>query len=129
LAGGQPASAESLFQARARCHQFRNALAQAYALRPEVKKLAADDTLVCRCEDVPLGRIKQFDGWREAKLQTRCGMGACQGRVCGAAARAMLGWTVDSVRPPVLPARVESFILPTGEIATASDRSPNERPA
>ena len=54
--------------------------------------------------------MKPFNGWREAKLQTRCGMGSCQGRVCGAAAKEILGWDMESVRPPVLPARVESLI-------------------
>jgi NADPH-dependent 2,4-dienoyl-CoA reductase/sulfur reductase-like enzyme len=110
VAGGQPAKAEALFGARASWHRFRAALAQAYALRPELKSLAADDTLLCRCEDVTLGKVKSFSGWRDAKLQTRCGMGACQGRVCGAAAKVVLGWRMESVRPPALPARVASLI-------------------
>ena len=109
-AGGQKAKAEALFRRRAVWHKFRAALAEAFALRPELKALAADDTLLCRCEDVPLGRVKQFGSWREAKLQTRCGMGACQGRVCGAACKVLLGWGMESVRPPLLPARVESLI-------------------
>jgi NADPH-dependent 2,4-dienoyl-CoA reductase/sulfur reductase-like enzyme len=109
-AAGREARAEALFGQRASCHEFREALARAYALRPEVKTLAAEDTLVCRCEDVTLGRMKKFSGWRDAKLQSRCGMGTCQGRVCGAAARVVLGWGMESVRPPVLPARVSSFI-------------------
>jgi hypothetical protein len=79
-------------------------------LRAELKSLADDDTLVCRCEDVTLGRLKQFSGWRDAKLQSRCGMGPCQGRVCGAATKVLLGWSMESVRPPVLPARLESLI-------------------
>jgi len=65
---------------------------------------------LCRCEDVTLGRVRQFSGWREAKLLSRCGMGACQGRVCGAAAKFIFGWGMESVRPPVLPARVASLI-------------------
>jgi NADPH-dependent 2,4-dienoyl-CoA reductase/sulfur reductase-like enzyme len=101
--------AQSLSAERARWHRFRAAMARAYSLRSELKTLAADDTLLCRCEDVTLGRVRQYSGWREAKLQTRCGMGACQGRVCGAAARVVLGWGMESVRPPVLPARVGSL--------------------
>jgi D-hydroxyproline dehydrogenase subunit alpha len=85
-------------------------LAKAYALREELKTLATDETLLCRCEDVTLGRVRRFSGWREAKLLTRCGMGACQGRVCGEAAKFVLGWGMESVRPPVLPARVSSLI-------------------
>ncbi len=110
-AGNQPARAQALFARRSSWHKFRQALARAFALRPELKTLAADDTLLCRCEDIPLGRVRQHDHWREAKLQTRCGMGPCQGRICGAAAKVLLGWGMESVRPPVLPARVRSLIL------------------
>jgi D-hydroxyproline dehydrogenase subunit alpha len=112
-AAGQRSRAESLFGQRSSWHHFRAALARAFALRPELKSLAADDTIVCRCEDVTLGRMKRFSGWREAKLQSRCGMGPCQGRVCGAASKVILGWGMESVRPPVLPARVESLISET----------------
>lgn len=44
-----------------------------------------DDTLVCRCEDVALGVLRPLLDGRSAnaiKLQSRCGMGACQGRNC-----------------------------------------------
>jgi len=109
-ASGQTARAEALFGQRASWHAFRESLAKAYALRPELKALATNETLLCRCEDVTLGRVRQFSGWREAKLLTRCGMGSCQGRVCGAAAKVVLGWGAESVRPPVLPARVSSLI-------------------
>ena len=50
-----------------------------------------DDTLVCRCEEVPAGRIREAVddlGARDArtvKLLTRAGMGWCQGRMCGSA--------------------------------------------
>jgi NADPH-dependent 2,4-dienoyl-CoA reductase/sulfur reductase-like enzyme len=109
-ATGQNDKAEPLFVQRASWHRFRIALAETFALRDELKSLATNDTLLCRCEDVMLGRVKQFSGWRDAKLQTRCGMGPCQGRVCGAAAKFILGWGMESVRPPVLPARVQSLI-------------------
>jgi hypothetical protein len=109
-ASGQAARAEAMFGQRDAWHLFRAALAKAYALRDELKTLAENDTLLCRCEDVTLGRARQFAGWREAKLLSRCGMGSCQGRVCGAAAKFVLGWGMESVRPPVLPARVNSLI-------------------
>jgi NADPH-dependent 2,4-dienoyl-CoA reductase/sulfur reductase-like enzyme len=83
-----------------------------FALRPELRALASDETLVCRCEDVPLGRLRHYGSWREAKLQTRCGMGACQGRVCGGAVEFLFGWKAGSVRPPATPARIESLIGP-----------------
>ncbi len=101
------AQAKALFARRASWHRFRRALARTYALRPELRSLAANETLVCRCEDVALGKLRSFAGWREAKLHSRCGMGPCQGRVCGPAAQFILGWTLDSVRPPLVPARVQ----------------------
>ena len=101
----------SLMKQRRRWHRFRAALGSAFALRPELKSLATDETMLCRCEDVSLGRVRQFNGWREAKLQTRCGMGSCQGRVCGAAAKVLLGWGMDSVRPPLFPTAVSNLMV------------------
>lgn len=101
---------EALFSQRASWHRFRTALASAFALRPELKSLATDETILCRCEDVTLGRVRQFNSWRDAKLQSRCGMGACQGRICGAASKFILGWGMESVRPPILPALVGSLV-------------------
>ena len=109
-ATGNQTKAEALLSNRKSWHRFRSALSASFALRPELKSLAREDTLVCRCEDVTLGRIREFTGWREAKFQTRCGMGACQGRVCGAASKFLFGWSTESVRPPILPAQVRSLI-------------------
>jgi NADPH-dependent 2,4-dienoyl-CoA reductase/sulfur reductase-like enzyme len=92
-----------LFAARSRALRFKKSLDHAFALRKELKALAHDDTLVCRCEDVPLGRLRTHESWRAAKLQTRCGMGPCQGRICGPAVEFLLGWQAESVRPPILP--------------------------
>ncbi|HNQ87892.1 MAG TPA: FAD/NAD(P)-binding oxidoreductase [Verrucomicrobiota bacterium] len=103
---GQQGRAEKLFRRRDAWGRFGVRLAAAFALRPELGCLADDDTVFCRCEDVTLGRVRGQDGWRSAKLQTRCGMGPCQGRVCGAAAHVVLGWGMDSVRPPLFPVRV-----------------------
>jgi NADPH-dependent 2,4-dienoyl-CoA reductase/sulfur reductase-like enzyme len=108
-ASGREDAARRLMARRAAWRRFRAALAAAFALREEVARLAAAETVVCRCEDVRFDRMKSFAGWRDAKLQTRCGMGPCQGRVCGAAARVLFGWGMESVRPPVLPGRVESL--------------------
>jgi hypothetical protein len=58
---------------------------------------------------VPLAALKTHATWRAAKLHTRCGMGACQGRVCGSAAQLLFGWEPDSVRPPLFPVRAASL--------------------
>ena len=89
---------------------FAGRLERAFALRPELLRLAEDATIVCRCEDVRYGDLHLHTTWRSAKLHTRCGMGACQGRVCGGATELLFGWAQDSVRPPILPARVGTLI-------------------
>jgi D-hydroxyproline dehydrogenase subunit alpha len=108
-ASGRQDAARRLMPKRAAWQKFRASMATAFALREELANLAKAETLVCRCEDVRFDRLKSFGGWRDAKLQTRCGMGPCQGGVCGAAAKVLFGWGMESVRPPVLPGRVESL--------------------
>lgn len=88
---------------------FRRVLADAFRLRDELRQLVQPSTCVCRCEDVAWSRIEPFSSWREAKLQTRCGMGACQGRVCGAALGFLKGWPPPEPRPPLAPVPLESL--------------------
>jgi NADPH-dependent 2,4-dienoyl-CoA reductase/sulfur reductase-like enzyme len=102
-------AAAGLFPARARYRRLAGAMKKAFGLRPELEALAQPETLLCRCEDVPLGRVRKHDSWKSAKLHTRCGMGPCQGRVCGAAAAFLFKWNVDASRPPVFPARGSSL--------------------
>jgi len=101
--------ASRLFTERARYRKLALAMEKTFRLRHELKELASEDTLVCRCEDVTLGRVRKHTSWKAAKLHTRCGMGPCQGRVCGAAARFLFGWNVAASRPPVFPARCSSL--------------------
>src|SRR5262249_58581679 len=102
-------NARAFFNERARYRRFAQSLNRTFALRPELKSLARPDTFVCRCEDVTYSRMQAYDSWRAAKLQTRCGMGPCQGRVCGPAAQFLFGWGMESVRPPMFPVRVDSL--------------------
>lgn len=108
-ASGKRDEARKLFAARAKGKGFARVLNETFALRNELRDLVRAETLVCRCEDVSFGRLKSHQSWREAKLQTRCGMGPCQGRVCGPAVEFLFGWKVESVRPPIFPVRVESL--------------------
>ena len=110
---GRTKEARSLFSARRKARRFASALERAFRLRAELKQLPTLDTLVCRCEDVAYARLQQHDSWRAAKLHTRCGMGPCQGRVCGPATEFLLNWNPESVRPPVFPVRVESLASTT----------------
>jgi D-hydroxyproline dehydrogenase subunit alpha len=113
-AAGNIAKARALFSQRDAARKFTGLLARTFALRDELRALAEPETLVCRCEDVSHARLAKYSDWRSAKLQTRCGMGPCQGRVCGAAVEFMFGWRAESVRPPIFPARVESLSALSG---------------
>ena len=76
-----------------------------------------DDTIVCRCEEVTAGEIRQAvaDGHSDSnqvKFLTRCGMGPCQGRQCADAVAHIVaaagGQSIDQGgnyrgRPPVTP--------------------------
>jgi D-hydroxyproline dehydrogenase subunit alpha len=112
-ATGRQEEARALFAERRRHGRFAELLNRTFALREELKGLAEPDTIICRCEDVSLAQLGNQTVWRAAKLHTRCGMGPCQGRVCGAAIEFLFGWQPESVRPPVFPVRVGSLIRDT----------------
>jgi NADPH-dependent 2,4-dienoyl-CoA reductase/sulfur reductase-like enzyme len=102
-------SATHLLKRRDRHLRFARQLDRTFAPRPELNRLASPETLVCRCEDVSRQSLDSMRSWREAKLHTRCGMGPCQGRICGPATEFLLGWNSEHSRPPVLPARLSTL--------------------
>jgi NADPH-dependent 2,4-dienoyl-CoA reductase/sulfur reductase-like enzyme len=112
-AAGKSDMAARLYGRRDAEAAFGRALTRAFALRPEILKLAQPDTILCRCEDVRLreveGQMMPRRSWTDAKLQTRCGMGPCQGRVCGPALEAIFGWRNTSVRPPLFPVPISAL--------------------
>ena len=82
-----------------------------------------DETMVCRCECVTAGDIRRavgegYEDVNEVKRFTRCGMGHCQGRMCGpglveitAAARGVspdrAGWL--QIRQPFRPVTLQGY--------------------
>ena len=74
---------------RAKRQRFANALIKAYPIKAGWQLWPNDQTTICRCEEVSLGDLKfaveelGATDSRTAKLFTRCGMGLCQGRICG----------------------------------------------
>lgn len=86
---------------RSSSRAFGRRLDRVFAPRPELRDRIDPTTIICRCEDVPAGALEP--GWsaRQAKLWTRLGMGACQGRVCGTACGFLHGWDANAVRPPL----------------------------
>jgi D-hydroxyproline dehydrogenase subunit alpha len=102
-------SATHLYPKRDQYAQFALHLNRVFSLRPELARLAEPRTFVCRCEDVSRRTLSEMRSWREAKLHTRCGMGPCQGRICGPAAEFLFGWDWEQTRPPLFPARISTL--------------------
>jgi len=109
MAAGALADASALLPEREHARQFARLLAHCFALSPRVRQLADANTIVCRCEDVRLGAIGAFDDARAARLATRCGMGACQGRICGTALAELGYFPRGGMRPPLFPARLATL--------------------
>jgi hypothetical protein len=97
---------------RQRHLRLADALARAFELRADLRALADEGTVLCRCEDVAVSKLEAAGSWREARILTRCGMGPCQGRVCGAAAAFLKGWEIPAARPPLVP-------IPAGALGEA----------
>lgn len=113
-AAGRESEARALGTQLNGLRRFARELDRAFRLRAELRTLASADTVVCRCEDVTHADLEGCAGWREAKLHTRCGMGACQGRICGVATEFVYGWENASARPPVFPATVSTLAAEAG---------------
>ena len=83
-------------QALRKLAQFRVALEAAFPFPADLAAGISDETILCRCECVTVGefcreaRALAADDINRAKAFSRCGMGRCQGRVCGPAAAAVL---------------------------------------
>lgn len=94
-----PVDANRLPQLRQRLHKierFRHALETAFPFPDDWAAHASDDLIVCRCENVTAGTLRQTATECNArelnrlKALCRVGMGRCQGRMCGAAAAEIL---------------------------------------
>ncbi|MCX5611616.1 NAD(P)/FAD-dependent oxidoreductase [Streptomyces sp. NBC_00047] len=103
---GRPAPA-GLVRRRARLRAFADAMGAAHRPGPGWTGWLRDDAVVCRCEEVPAGRIREAAGElgardaRTVKLLTRAGMGWCQGRMCGPAVAALAGEAPAPDRRPL----------------------------
>ena len=90
---------------------------------PEWINTPGDDTIVCRCEEVTAGRVREMarlgcQGPNQTKFFSRCGMGPCQGRLCGSTVTQVLAQELGRtpaevgayrVRPPLKPVTLASL--------------------
>jgi thioredoxin reductase/bacterioferritin-associated ferredoxin len=100
------------------------AMARMMALRPALVEAIPAETAICRCEGVTRAAIDTAAAAGAATINqlkhfTRCGMGPCQGRMCGEAAGALLaaarGVPVSEVgfatgRIPLRPVPMEAIL-------------------
>ena len=114
----------SLVRRRNSLRDVASSLERTFAPRAELRALARDDTIVCRCEDVRRAAVAGMRDSRQAKLHARAGMGACQGRVCGPALEFLLGWPAGSVRPPTQPSRVSTLAVSATALAAVTAVTP-----
>ncbi len=118
------ASLKRLQPALQRERRFQRFYGDLFTPGPGLDELAQPETIVCRCESVTRGQIagvvqQGADTLGLVKSITRCGMGNCQGRVCGPAVAAAVAQEVGrpradigqfGVRPPVFPVPLPALI-------------------
>ena len=109
VAGGAHDAATALRGRQRQARRFAALLTEHFALNPDIYDLAQADTVICRCEDVPLGALAGYTDARSAKLATRCGMGACQGRICGAVLAELQRFPQPPAATPLFPARLSTL--------------------
>lgn len=111
------ARVESVRRELSRQRRFAAVLNALFPFPSYLWNLMTDDTIVCRCEEITVGEVRQAvaDGAttpNAVKGLTRAGMGRCQGRMCGGPVAHVVaqetGQPVEAVsrftsRPPVMP--------------------------
>lgn len=104
---------------------FSEYLNAVYAIKPGLYARIADDTIICRCEEITAGEllsirsIKEDINLNEVKKLTRAGMGQCQGRTCAETIAAVVALKSNTpieemgnftFQEPPHPIRIEEFI-------------------
>lgn len=110
-------------RALAKASRFGAAMARLMAPSPRALSAIPDTTIVCRCEDLTAGTLREAiaQGARSLgalKSATRCGMGPCGGRVCGEGATALIEECGMS-RAEIPPATTRSPLRPMSIAAIA----------
>jgi NADPH-dependent 2,4-dienoyl-CoA reductase/sulfur reductase-like enzyme len=107
---------------------FADLVSDVFAIKPDVYETITDDTLVCRCEEVTAGQIRAGATQWGANVNfvkgvTRCGMGYCQGRVCGPLAEALVCRALGRQPGKVDAFRVRAPLKPVtvSELASLAD--------
>lgn len=116
-------------KSRTKMREFAAALGALYSPPAHWAEQLHDDTLVCRCEEVPASAVREAveelgaTDARSVKLLTRAGMGWCQGRMCSAAVAGLAGCEERSSRRPF------ARPVPLGVLARADDDQQDPDPS
>jgi len=125
LAGTEPDPEEwaTAAKSRTKLRRFAAALDRVYRPPAHWSEQVTDDTVVCRCEEVTAGTVREAVGelgagdLRTVKLLTRAGMGWCQGRMCGPAVAGLAGCDLTPSRRPF------ARPVPLGVLARAGEET------
>jgi D-hydroxyproline dehydrogenase subunit alpha len=88
---GEPSPSRALQRRINRMRAFAHAMHAAHPVPSNWMRWLTDDTLVCRCEEVPVAAVREAvenlgaADLRTVRSLTRVGMGWCQGRICARA--------------------------------------------
>ena len=124
---GHAVAADKIGETRRELAQQKHLAATLDALfpfPPVLWDLMTEDTVLCRCEEITLGEVRQAVAGgattpNAVKSLTRAGMGRCQGRMCYAAVAHVVaqetGQPVETVgtltpRPPIVPVPLEGLL-------------------
>jgi NADPH-dependent 2,4-dienoyl-CoA reductase/sulfur reductase-like enzyme len=124
LASDDAAAGAALRATLAREHRFAHAVARAFPAPAGLAERLRDDTLVCRCEDVPWSVVRGCADLRSAKLATRCGMGHCQGRLCHDTLASVMHWPRLPARPPLMPAPLGALLAIDSDKTLSNEEIP-----
>ncbi len=109
--------AQPLFRQLSREMAVRPFIDRLFQPAPSLMVPQDDATMICRCEEITVGDIRRIvrQGYTDPniiKAITRCGMGPCQGRMCGLSLAEVIGDELGKspadvgyyhIRPPLKP--------------------------
>lgn len=142
LGAAQALGRISVEECRSHAEPLRGALKKQLRIRPFLDALyrppqwlatPPDETIVCRCEEVSAGRIREMaqlgcQGPNQTKFFSRCGMGPCQGRMCGLTVTQILSQELGKTPEEVGAYHIRSPLkpLPLGSLAALANQEEEE---
>ena len=129
--GDAEGAIQRLAPALLRERRFQRMYAALFAPGPGLYEWSRDDTILCRCEEITKTDVRKAislgaDSANEVKAIVRCGMGDCQGRMCGhlvshciaqETERPIAEVGVFRPRPPIFPVPIVALGRHAEEIA------------